>query len=719
MACKSNSIESNGKSTTLVHSNLALLQDLLQKIIDSSDKRVLIISNNEIVHANPCALAELGYSKKDFIKSKIDAFIVSPQGGGQVGNYLGVGVNLKKKGLEFDPIKLKRFDGKVVQYKLNTHRCFWNGKSSVLVMLKDFTPDSNTSLVAPDFSSSKKLALTSSSIFFWDYNLSTQTLTMDPKFFQQLKTSVLASENTIESWIKVQTSESRNLFEKIISCIKSKKNTHYQWEYKVTDSDSNPHQILASVDVVEWDNLGNPLRIAGVHTEIENRATNNIKGNRLVTSLSGFIQNSLDGLVMIDLDGRIQEWNPAQEKLTQIKRDDAIGKHIWVLQHSLSPELKSENDFVTQINTLFEGITKDGANTWDGNVYETKIRVTPENTKVLQHSVFTVDTEQGQMVVITNRDITESKLSLERIEKSEERLKLALAASRVGIWDEDHISGEKYYSPMMYAILGYRPLEVEPSEEIWAKHIHPEDLDLVNQKNRALIASGTNLEMEFRIIRKDNEIIWVQSKTQVIRDERNKTIRITGTVSDITRQKTIESELRRNEEILKRNILQHEVVANISFILNTNKPIDEKINNVLRALGEFTQASRVYIFENKKDKEFTANTYEWCNQGINPQKEMLQEVPLSLVYEWMGTEPYKMSRNLSQELSRDFATILVNQEIESLIVFRLFISGHEFGFIGFDECGYRRIWSQPEVDLLKTISNLISFAFEREAILHR
>jgi GAF domain-containing protein len=161
------------------------------------------------------------------------------------------------------------------------------------------------------------------------------------------------------------------------------------------------------------------------------------------------------------------------------------------------------------------------------------------------------------------------------------------------------------------------------------------------------------------------------------------------------------------------------VVANISFILNTNKPIDEKINNVLRALGEFTQASRVYIFENKKDKEFTANTYEWCNQGINPQKEMLQEVPLSLVYEWMGTEPYKMSRNLSQELSRDFATILVNQEIESLIVFRLFISGHEFGFIGFDECGYRRIWSQPEVDLLKTISNLISFAFEREAILHR
>ena len=719
MTFKSNGVESNGKSVGMVHNNLALLQELLQKIIDSSNKRLIVISSNEIVHINPCALAELGYSKKDLVKSKIDDFIVSSQGGGHVGKYLGVGVNLKRKDTELDPIKVKRFDGKVVLYKPIIQRCFWNGKSSVLVMLQDVNPDISSTPRANDFISSKIQALSCVSTFFWDYNLSSKSLAIDPKFFDRINVSILASESSIDSWLKAQTPDSKRQFEKVIARISSKKDNHLQWEYRVVDSNGTPHQLLASIDVVEWDILGNPLRIAGVHLELENRIASKSSNQEALNPLKEFVNNSLDGLIVIDLEGRIQEWNPAQERLTHISREQAVGKYIWMLQHSLSPEQKPATDFVDDLKTLFEGFAQNGVNLWQGKVFESKILVTPGSVRVLQHTVFTIETSQSKMVVVTNRDITESKQNLERIEKSEERLKLALAASKLGIWDEDHITGERYYSPMMYAILGYRPLEVQPSEEVWAKHIHPEDFDLVNQRNKALQASGNSLEQEFRIIRKDGEMIWVQSKTQVIRDERNKTIRITGTVSDITRQKNIESELRRSEEVLKRNILQHQVVANISFALNTNNAISEKVDTVLSIIGEFTQASRVYVFENCNDKKFTANTYEWCNQGISPQKEALQDVPLDLIYQWMGNENFKMSRNLSQELPLGLATILVEQEIESFIVFRLFVGGEEYGFIGFDECGYRRIWTQPEVELLKTISNLLSFTFEREAILRK
>lgn len=717
MACKSNSIESNGKSMGLVHNNLALLQDLLQKIIDSSEKKLLVISSNEIVHINPSALSELGYSKKDFVNSKIDKFIVSSQGGGHVGKYLGVGVNLKRKDTELDPIKVKRFDGKVIQYKPFIHRCFWNGKSSVLVMLQDISTDTISTTVTTDLTSSKMLALSCVSTFFWDYNLNSKSLTIDSRFFDRLKIPLLASETLLESWLKSQTTESKKQFDAIISSVKAKKDNHLQWDYRVIDSEGTNHSLLANVDVVEWDSLGNPLRIAGVHIQVESKSANTNGYREAMTPLKEFVNNSLDGLILIDMEGRVQEWNPAQERLTQISRDQAIGKHIWLIQHSLSPEQKPVTSFIDDLKTLFEGISQNGVNAWLGKVFESTIAVGQRTTKTLQHTVFTIETRQGQMVAVTNRDITESKQNLERIEKSEERLKLALSASKQGIWDEDHITGERYYSPMMYAILGYRPLEVQPSEEVWAKHIHPEDYDLVTKRNKALQASGTSLESEFRIIRKDGEIIWVQSKTQVIRDERNKIIRITGTVSDITRQKNVESELRKSEEILKRNILQHEVVANISFALNTNNPISEKVDTVLGFLGEFTQASRVYVFENRDDKKVTSNTYEWCNQGIAPQKEALQDVPLDLIYQWMGDDNYKMSRNLSQELPRELAVTMIDQDIESFIVFRLYVGGREFGFIGFDECGYRRIWTQPEIELLKTISNLLSFTFEREAII--
>jgi len=36
--------------------------------------------------------------------------------------------------------------------------------------------------------------------------------------------------------------------------------------------------------------------------------------------------------------------------------------------------------------------------------------------------------------------------------------------------------------------------------------------------------------------------------------------------------------------------------------------------------------------------------------------------------------------------------------------------------VGFDECNYERVWGKSETELLKTISNLISFSFERELI---
>lgn len=714
MACTSNGTSINSKSISLLQNNLELLQNLLQQIIDSSDKRVLVFSNNKIVHANPSALADLGYSHKTIIKTKPDSILLSTQGGG-VSSFFGVGVSLKNKNVELDPIKIKRFDNKVVMYKPTVHRCLWNCKSSVLVVLNNLKTESITEQL-PDYSNSQQHALSSTSVFFWDFNLKTSDLYIDPQYFELLGVKVTSTDSVIDKWLTPQNTDSQKKFEQVISSIKTKKNTHYQWQYRVTDREEKLHNMLATLDVVEWDNLGNPLRLAGVHIEIENGNASKLLSQSSDTSLKRFVKNSLDGIIILDNEGKIVEWNPEQEKITNVKRDDAVGKHIWMLQQSLLAEQKPVSELIEELNDLFEGIQRNATNSWVGKMFESKIKGESNHTKILQHSAFPIDSEQGQLVVITNRDITESKHGLIRLEKSEERLKLALTASRVGIWDVDHITGERYYSPMMYAILGYRPLEVEPSEVIWAKHIHPEDVDYVNQKNKMLSISGTNLELEFRIIRKDGEIIWVQSKTRVIRDERNKTIRTTGTVNDITKQKSIEMELRKHQEVLTRNIEQHKVVANISFTLNTNKPIDEKIEIVLSELGKFTQSSRVYIFQDVKDKRITANTYEWCNQGISSQKEKLQDVPLEMVEQWMGTDKYKISRNLSQEKPRELALKLIEQDIESIIIFRLYLGGQEFGFIGFDECGYRRIWTQPEVDLLSTISNLISFAFEREVM---
>ncbi len=343
MACTSNGTSINSKSISLLQNNLELLQNLLQQIIDSSDKRVLVFSNNKIVHANPSALADLGYSHKTIIKTKPDSILLSTQGGG-VSSFFGVGVSLKNKNVELDPIKIKRFDNKVVMYKPTVHRCLWNCKSSVLVVLNNLKTESITEQL-PDYSNSQQHALSSTSVFFWDFNLKTSDLYIDPQYFELLGVKVTSTDSVVDKWLTPQNTDSQKKFEQVISSIKTKKNTHYQWQYRVTDREEKLHNMLATLDVVEWDNLGNPLRLAGVHIEIENGNASKLLSQSSDTSLKRFVKNSLDGIIILDNEGKIVEWNPEQEKITNVKRDDAVGKHIWMLQQSLLAEQKPVSEF--------------------------------------------------------------------------------------------------------------------------------------------------------------------------------------------------------------------------------------------------------------------------------------------------------------------------------------------------------------------------------------
>jgi hypothetical protein len=73
------------------------------------------------------------------------------------------------------------------------------------------------------------------------------------------------------------------------------------------------------------------------------------------------------------------------------------------------------------------------------------------------------------------------------------------------------------------------------------------------------------------------------------------------------------------------------------------------------------------------------------------------------------------STNIS-ELPQDLRDILEPQSIQSIIVLPLLQSGNFFGFIGFDECTHFREWTKSDIELLRTISNILSNAYLRNTI---
>ena len=173
-----------------------------------------------------------------------------------------------------------------------------------------------------------------------------------------------------------------------------------------------------------------------------------------------------------------------------------------------------------------------------------------------------------------------------------------------------------------------------------------------------------------------------------------------------------------NETEIQRNLRQQKIVSKISLNFNSLDRFTQKINEALHTIGEHTNVSRVYIFENSPDNSFTSNTYEWCNKGIEPQKNELQNIPYSVIPSWiqfLKKEGMIYSENI-EEFPKDIYDILAPQEIKSILVFPLKDSEKIFGFIGFDECSDIRNWSKSEIELVHTVANIISNAFLKQKI---
>lgn len=141
------------------------------------------------------------------------------------------------------------------------------------------------------------------------------------------------------------------------------------------------------------------------------------------------------------------------------------------------------------------------------------------------------------------------------------------------------------------------------------------------------------------------------------------------------------------------------------------KDISKAINQVLEMVGQQMNVSRVYIFENSDDNTFCRNTYEWCNQGIQPQIQILQNI--SYERDIPGFEDnfnedgifYCPDIRVLPKVTYD---ILEPQGIKSMLQCAIREGGVFRGYIGFDECVEQRYWTNDQIRVLSYLSEMLS-----------
>lgn len=132
-------------------------------------------------------------------------------------------------------------------------------------------------------------------------------------------------------------------------------------------------------------------------------------------------------------------------------------------------------------------------------------------------------------------EIAERRAALDRLEVSEQRLQEAQRLAHIGAFEWEPDSDTVVWSAEMFRIYGLDEGRMPAAEELLA-HIHPDDREALQAAVAATVDSGAPFRMDYRIVRADGTVRVVDAQGRR-RDDDGGTVRMLGTVQDITERK--------------------------------------------------------------------------------------------------------------------------------------------------------------------------------------
>jgi two-component system cell cycle sensor histidine kinase/response regulator CckA len=148
-----------------------------------------------------------------------------------------------------------------------------------------------------------------------------------------------------------------------------------------------------------------------------------------------------------------------------------------------------------------------------------------------------------------SRDITERSQAAEALRMAEERVRFALEAADVGIWDMDYATGVLRWSEAIEAHYGLQPGTFGGTFEAFVGLIHPDDRASVLETVGKAMKAGTDFSVQNRAIRPDGTVRWLSGAGRILLGEHGEPVRGVGITMDVTERRTLEAQFQQAQKM--------------------------------------------------------------------------------------------------------------------------------------------------------------------------
>jgi PAS domain S-box-containing protein len=264
-------------------------------------------------------------------------------------------------------------------------------------------------------------------------------------------------------------------------------------------------------------------------------------------------ENVVAGVFSTTLDGQFISANPSMVELLGYESEEELFEIDIPSQIHACPEQRQR--WVKQVHA-------------SGEMVNAELRLKRKDGReitVLENSCLVYDSDgnpshyQGTLLDLTERLRAEAALR-----KSEERFELAVKGSLDGLYDWDMVSDQFYASPRLVDILGFDPQFKNEGHYQFERLTHPDDYARVKQALIDHLREDQPFNVEFRLLRENDEYLWLQAKGQSVRDGDGMATRMAGSVADIGERKKAEEALRSSQSFFQ--LILNSVPISIAYV---------------------------------------------------------------------------------------------------------------------------------------------------------